>query len=183
MSLNTLVHDHLTMYRVVRRDWANPVDATFSQHSDRDNRWNTPDFPALYCCCSESVARAIVRDIFRVTGADLSDLQDAARPQLVEIHWTGDPVDMITARGLVAAGFSEDYPTGSDHSQTREVARRWHYGGAAGILCRSASLARLGFRNWIGDHPPWSELAIYAENAPVRPSVQKRRDDLDWLQS
>ena len=70
----TAVHDHVPVFRVARRDWPDPVDAKFSQLSYVNNRWNTPVFPALYCCCPEVVARAIVRDIFRLTGAGLADL-------------------------------------------------------------------------------------------------------------
>ena len=59
----TVVHNHVPIFRVVRRGWPDPADAKFSQLSRVDNRWNTPGFPALYCCCSETVARAIMREI------------------------------------------------------------------------------------------------------------------------
>src|SRR5271163_163838 len=101
----TIVHDHIPIFRVIRRDWADPLDPTFSQRSHVNNRWNTARFPALYCCCSDAVARAIVRHIFRLTGVDIADLQEAVQPQLVEILWTGEPVDMITETAIVAAGF------------------------------------------------------------------------------
>jgi len=100
--IGTVVHDHLPIFRVAPRGWADPLDTTFSQRPHVSNRWNTPAFPALYCRCSEFVARAIVRDIFRLTGVDLADLQEAAQPQLVELHWTGKPIDMISENAIVA---------------------------------------------------------------------------------
>jgi hypothetical protein len=177
----TVDHNHLPIYRVVRRGWPDPIDATFSQGPKVDNRWNSADFPALYCCCTEEVAGAIVKDIFRITGATLADLQETAYPQLVEIHWQGEPVDMIAETTIVGAGFSPDYPDGVHHSQTRVAAIGWHAAGASGVLCRSASMARLGFKRWVGDHAAWSELAIYTENCPTKPIVLNRRDDLSWL--
>jgi hypothetical protein len=152
-----------------------------SQLSHVNNRWNTPSFPALYCCCSEIVARAIVRDIFRYAAVDLADLQETAQPQLVEIQWSGEPIVMVSEAAIAAAGFSLDYPIGSHHTETQGMATKWHRDGAAGVLCRSASLARLGYIDWTGDHARWSELAIYTDNSTMRPSVMKRRDDLTWL--
>jgi RES domain-containing protein len=180
MSL-AIRHDHVPIYRVVRRGWPEPLDTTFSQQANVDNRWNTADFPALYCCCSPSVARAIVKDVFHLAGVDLEDLQEDARPQLVEIHWTGEVVDMVSDSAIISAGFESEYPGGSERSQTRQAAVEWHQQGAEGILCRSASVGRLGFARWEGDHQPWSELAIFAQNAVVPPAVLKRRSDLAWL--
>ena len=90
---------------------------------------------------------------------------------------------MITDAAIAAAGFSRDYPNRSGHAETQRIAIKWHNDGAAGVLCRSASLARFGYRDWTGEHPRWSELAIYTDNSPVRPSVLKRRNDLSWLTS
>jgi hypothetical protein len=177
----TVVHEHVPIFRVVRRGWPDAADTRFSQFSHVNNRWNTPRFPALYCCCSETVARAIVRDIFRFAGVDLADLQETAQPQLVEIHWSGEPIDMVSEAAIAAAGFSRDYPMGSRHSETQRIATKWHEDGAAGVLCRSASLARVGYNDWTGDHALWSELAIYTDNSTIGPSVLKRRDDLSWL--
>src|SRR5947199_180585 len=120
-----VVHDHVPVFRVVRRGWAEALDARFSQRRDVDNRWNTPEFPALYCCCSEAVARAIVRDILRITGADIADLQEPYQPQLVEIGWTGEVADMITGEGIASAGFPADYPAHTEHADTRDTAARW----------------------------------------------------------
>jgi len=66
-------HNHEPIYRVVRANWRDPLDATFSQNSV-DNRWNTKTFSALYCCCSEPVMIAVAEDILGYAGVDLSDL-------------------------------------------------------------------------------------------------------------
>lgn len=177
----TVSHNHLPIYRVVRRAWLDPIDTAFSQRPNVDNRWNTVDFPALYCCCSETVASAIVKDIFRITGATLADLLETAYPQLVEIQWQGQPIDMTAESTIVLAGFLPDYPSGANHSQTRFVAISWHAVGASGVLSRSASMARLGFNGWRGDHAAWSELAIFTDNSATKPVVISRRYDLGWL--
>ncbi|HZU27245.1 MAG TPA: RES family NAD+ phosphorylase, partial [Bryobacteraceae bacterium] len=140
----TVAHEHTPLYRVVRRQWSDPIDASYSQRDSADNRWNTPDFPALYCCCSETVARAVARDVFRLAAVDIDDLQDAFLPQLCEIIWRGEVVDVASAEGVLAAGLPSEYPIGSDKSETRSLAAVWHAGGFSGIVARSASLMRLG---------------------------------------
>jgi RES domain-containing protein len=72
-----LVHNHVPLFRVIRRGWADPLDTSYSQRASADNRWNTPDFPALYSSCSERVARAVARDVFRLAAIELADLQGA----------------------------------------------------------------------------------------------------------
>lgn len=174
-------HTHVPLYRVIRRGWADPLDTSYSQRASADNRWNTPDFPALYCGCSERVARAIAREVFRLAGIELTDLQPAMLPQLVEIAWSGEVADMASPEGVAAAGFPPDYPVGIGKTQTRAAATIWHRSGAAGVVARSASLMRLGLRNWDGDHEAWSETTVFVNNSPLRPAVQRRRTELDWL--
>jgi hypothetical protein len=43
----TVNHNHLPIYRVVRRGWPDPIDTTFSQGPKVDNRWNTVDFSTV----------------------------------------------------------------------------------------------------------------------------------------
>lgn len=176
----TILHDHKPIFRVVRREWADPLDATYSQTVD--NRWNTARFPALYCCCSQTVARAIVRNVFRLTGADLADLQETRQPQLIEIDWSGEPIDMISESAILTAGFAADYPRHSSHAETQVSADQWHTAGAPGVLCRSHSRSRFGFSDWSGHHAAWSELAIFTDTSPVRPSLLRRHADMEWLQ-
>ena len=180
MSERRFDHGHLPVYRVVRVGWSDPLDATFSQRRG-DRRWNSEDFPALYCCCSPGVARAVALDIFRMAGVDLEDLQPDVQPQLTEIEWRGEVVDMVTEDGLTAAGFSSDYPEGSDRGTTRASAVSWHEADAEGVCARSASLSRRGSSAWSGDHRSYGELAIYVNNATKQPVLRRRRRDVRWL--
>jgi hypothetical protein len=55
----------------------------------------------------------------------MADLQETAYPQLIEVHWVGQPVDMITEETIISAGFSREYPTGAMHAETRRAAIEW----------------------------------------------------------
>jgi RES domain. len=174
-------HNHTPLFRVLRAGHADPLDASHSRHSP--GRWNIAAFPALYACCSESAARAVTQDRLNVAAVDLEDLQPDARPQLFELAWSGEVVDVISAEGIQAAGFSAPYPAGTDHSDTQSRAARWHKGRREGVVCRSASLWRLGFADWSGDHARWSELAVFIEVTSSPVSLRRQRHDLDWFQS
>ncbi|MBM3745871.1 MAG: RES domain-containing protein [Acidobacteria bacterium] len=174
-------HTHQPVYRVVRRSWADPLDTSHSQKR-RENRWNMPEFRALYCCCSEWVARAVALDVFRLAGIVLEDLQPAYRPQLAEVSWTGQVADVASAEGVAAAGFSPEYPAGASTLQTQAFARTCHEGGVEGIVCRSASLARMGLWAWEGTHERWGEVAIFVANCEQAPALLARRRNLAWLQ-
>ena len=175
-----LLQPRRTLYRVVRRSWADPLDARFSRQQT-SNRWNTPDFAALYCCLSEKVARAVTLDLFRLAGLELADLRPEVRPQLVAIEWEGRCVDMCMTESITAAGFPPDYPAGVGVAATQRAAAQWRESGFEGVLCRSASLARLGFDHWIPPHERWSEAAIFVETASTPPRLLARRDDFDWF--
>jgi len=71
-ELITMLHAH-PIFRVVRGGWRDAVDASRSR-TRVDNRWNTPDFPALYCCCSVPVAQAVALDVFRLAAVMVEDL-------------------------------------------------------------------------------------------------------------
>jgi RES domain-containing protein len=179
-ALRTLSLSGQALYRVVRAGWSDPLDATFSQTA-RDRRWNTPDFPALYCCLSLDVARAVTRDLLGFAGIEIADLQPAFRPRLVEIGWSGEVVDMATAPGVAAAGFPESYPAGVDRSATRRAAVLWHRQKREGVAGRSASLLRLGFSAWNGAPERWSEAALFVESCHTPPVRLGHRDDAGWL--
>jgi RES domain-containing protein len=168
------------LYRVVRAGWSDPLDATWSQTAG-DRRWNTADFPALYCCRSLPVARAVTRDLLGLAGIEIDDLQPAYRPRLVEIGWEGELVDVATAPGVAAAGFPDAYPEGVDRAATRRAAVRWHRQGREGVACRSASLERLGFHDWTGPAERFSEAALFVETCRTPPRRVGHRDDTDWL--
>lgn len=180
MSARHFNHDHVPVHRVVRAAWDDPLDASFSQRK-ADRRWNTEGFPALYCCCSVAVARAVAQDVFRTAGVDLEDLQPDVRPEIAEIGWRGQVVDMVTEDGIKAAGFAPDYPSGSERTATRSSVEQWHTAGAEGVCGRSASLARRGFSSWHGDHRRFGELAIFVQNSATEPVLHNRQRDQEWL--
>jgi RES domain-containing protein len=169
------------LYRVVRAGWSDPLDASFSQRA-ADRRWNTKDFPALYCCLSEEVARAVTRDLLGVAGVEIDDLQPAYRPRLVEVGWSGEVIDVATVPGVAGAGFPASYPEGVERSTTRRAAARWHRQGREGVACRSASLSRLGFTDWTGPCERFSEAALFVDNCDAPPVLLGHRDDASWLQ-
>jgi RES domain-containing protein len=119
-----VAHSHTPIFRVVRAGWPDPLDASFSQKA-RDNRWNDDSFPALYCCCSEAVARGVTVDILRFAGVEASDLVPSVRPRLIEIAWSGRVVDVASAEGVAEAGFDAHYPENSDKVATRRQAAAW----------------------------------------------------------
>jgi hypothetical protein len=167
----------------VRAGWSDPLDATWSQTA-RDRRWNTIDFPALYCCLSLDVARAVTRDLLGFAGVEIADLQPAYRPRLVEISWSGEVVDVATAPGVAAAGFPESYPEGVDRSATRRAAVVWHRQKREGVACRSASLLRLGGSggvSWSGPPERFCEAALFVDNCRTAPVLLGHRDDASWL--
>lgn len=178
-GVRLLDHSHVPLYRVVRAGWGDPLDASFSRRAP-DRRWNDARFAALYCCCSEGVARAVAEDVLRLAGLRLDELQPAARPQLAEIAWRGSVVDVATPEGIEAAGFPPEYPDHVSRHETRRRSALWHgAGGSEGVVCRSASLARLGLGHWSGPHEGWSELAIFVERAREPPRLVRRRTGLD----
>jgi len=173
-------HDHQPVYRVVRAGWPDPLDASFSQRA-LDNRWNTLDFPALYCCCALEVARAVTRDILGFAGTEIEDLQPAYRPRLVEVEWSGEVVDLVSAEGVAAAGLPDSYPEGVSKRRTRELAEEWHERAAEGVVCRSASLHRLGVSDWSGGCRRVGELALFVDNCRVQPRRLRHQDGSGWL--
>ncbi len=149
--------------------------------AEPENRWNTHEFPALYCCCSIRVASEIVQDRFRRLAIMLEDLQDGQLPTLVEVDWSGMIVDCASPMGLVAAGLPA-YPDGVDKPECRTLAATWHAANLQGVLARSAAVWRNGIAlGWAGSHRQWSELAIFVRNARRSPRLVRRRRDLNWL--
>jgi hypothetical protein len=177
----TMDHSHGPLYRVVRQRCPDPLDISHSRRRFGDYRWNTSEFPALYCCCSEWVARAVALDRLRLAGVDLSDLQPGARPQLVEIEWSGVVINVASADGVAAAGYPRDYPEAVRKEQTRRSAAEWHSTGAEGVVYRSAVLQRRGYTHWAGSHQRWCELAIFVTNSQADPTLVRRRQDPGWL--
>jgi len=171
----SIEHNHEPVFRVIRVNWEDPLDTSFSQNSS-DNRWNSKNFAALYCCCSEPVAVAVAEDVFAYAGVDLSDLQPEYRPQVAEISWSGNVVDVISEEGIEAIGFPLRYPADIRKSQTRDLAVEWFRDGSEGVVCRSASMMKKGFSEWRGQHELWSELAVFVTNTKTSPRLISRRN-------
>jgi hypothetical protein len=64
---------------------------------------------------------------------------------------------------------------------TRSFAAACHEAGTEGIVCRSASLARMGLSTWTEPHEPWGEVAIFTRNCKRPPVLLKWREDLNWF--
>lgn len=180
MAPRTIEHRHTPLYRVVRQSFRDPLDASFSRGA-RDNRWNDGEFGALYCCCSEKVARAVTLDVLHFAGVLFEELQEDTLPQLAELDWSGELVDALSIEGLEALGLPASYPRGVDKARTREVARELQTALHEGVVGRSPSLARIGFDHWQGDHEGWGELALFLDQVTTKPRLVRRRNDLDWL--
>lgn len=165
---------------MVRAGHRNPLDASFSQQA-KDNRWNGSAFPALYCCCSIRVARAVTRDLFKFAGVELAELRPPWRPKVAAVSWKGEVADVASAEGLKVARLPADYPLGVEKAKTRALAARWHKAGCEGVVARSASLSRLGLRTFEGGHAAWGELAIFVNNARRRPRMSAVRVPSNWL--
>jgi len=41
--------------------------------------------------------------------------------------------------------------------------------------------AKMGFSDWTGAWPQWSEIVVFVESCRTRPSLLGIRDDLAWL--
>lgn len=177
----SVAHTHEPIYRVVRAGWADSLDASFSQRA-ADNRWNTFEFPALYCCCGLPTARAVTRDILRLAGVEVEDLQPAFRPRLVEVRWTGEVVDVVSAEGVASAGLPPSYPDGVSKVHTRRLATEWHSAGSQGVVCRSASLWRMGLTDWSGDCTRTGEIVLFVQNCRTPPAKVGHRDDAGSLE-
>lgn len=168
------------MLRRVHLD--NAADASSSQ-TVTDNRWNTLEFPALYCCCSLRVAQAVARTSRSWAGLELRDLTPEMLPALREITWGGQVVDMASAEGIREAGFPPDYPANVPILDTQAAATRWHAEKREGVVCRSNALWLLRAESeWIGTHEPWGEVAVFVKNTAMPPVAARRYVDLVWLE-
>jgi RES domain-containing protein len=172
-------HAHVPVHRVVRASWPNPLDTSFSRDG---GRWNPPQtYEVLYAACSRAVARAIAWERLRTAGVVPEDLMPDALPQLVEIDWSGEVVDVVSAAGVAAAGFASDYPRNVGWELTQPRAAAWFDAGREGVVCRSATLSRAGQDRWPEPHDPWGELALFVKNARQAPRVRVRIEGTEFL--
>jgi len=175
-------HTHIPLFRVVPRRYIDDAENAAPSRARADNRWNTPEFPALYCCCSLPVATAVARLKIRRTGLTLDQISPDRLPALREILWDGRVVDMASPGGIRQAGFPDDYPARSTAiDQTQAAAARWHAAGREGLVCRSHALYEVaGERGWHEPHEPWGEVAIFVRNTKA-PASRRAFLNLSWL--
>jgi len=170
--MNKLInHNHIPIYRVVPASTNDVLNTDYSLK--KNNRWNTEKFPALYACCSEKVAKAVIQDIYLKGGFNVDDLIPDRKPRIIKFDWKGKVVDMITETGLSKAKFNKNYPKGVDYTQTQQSAAKWHRAKIEGVVCRSMSLYRLGLKKWAGEHKFWGEIVIFVRNVKNKPCLCK----------
>jgi len=182
MSEQITAHTHIPLLRVVPRRYIDDAGNAAPSQERADNRWNTPAFPALYCCCSLPVAAAVARLKIRRTGLTLDQISPDRLPALREILWDGQVVDMASPDGIRQAGFPNDYPApATTIDQTQAAAARWHAAGREGLVCRSHALYEAASeRGWHEPHEPWGEVAIFVRNTKA-PASRRAVRNLSWL--
>lgn len=134
----------------------------------------------LYTACSSTVALGLARDRFATGLIDPEDLMPGDQPELAEIQWSGVVVDVASTAGVAAAGFVPSYSSGVDHAIAQQTGLSWHGARHEGVLCRSASLARLGMTAWSGPCTAYAETATFTEVCTVNPEQVNRRRFADW---
>lgn len=158
-------------FRIAKDWWPDPLDGSFAQRDG--GRWNAPgSFPVVYLNATEEVARAnVVRTLARV-GTSWEDLQEEARPILVDVDVPENEfLDVVTDRGCRDAGLPEIYPLDGRGREVpwrrcRPVGQEAFGAGLAGVACRSAAIPR----------PPYAEeLAWFPhESTQLVPGCRRR---------
>ena len=162
-------------FRVADPGWDRPLDGRFARSNG--GRWNPPEsFPVVYLNRSVEVARANLYRKLEGQPYGPEDLEPSTAPVLVSTRVSEDRyVDVITARGRVAAGLPSSYPrtesgeiVGWDVCQP--VGASAFAAGSPGVACLSAAptAPRGG-----------EELAWFQRRRRLR--VLKRRGFNDWF--
>lgn len=159
-----------TYVRVVDPDWADPLDASFSQSGG--GRWNPPGaFAALYLCRDVPTARANARRLLDGQPFTFDDVLPERLPALVE---TDVPqalyVDAVSSGGLASVGLPPTYPRDGrgrviGHKRCQAIGAEACAAGETGIACRSAApdAPRAG-----------EELALFDRGLRLRRSRRRR---------
>lgn len=159
-------------YRVCKPDWVDCSDTSYAKRFG--GRWNpSGEFGALYLCATVEVAAAVARSQHAGRAITLFSLRPERRPQLQSFFVSQQAfVDIVTDRGVAAAGLPKRYPFGVDRSSCWGVARHANAQEERGIACRSAAESAPGF--WLGE-----ELAIF-DNGPMPRQKGRRREFAAW---
>jgi len=161
-----------TYYRVCKPQWVDCSDTSYAKRFGA--RWNPPEeFGVLYLCATIEVAAAVVRTQHVGRAIPLFSLRPSRRPQVQRFLVQNRKfVDIVTEKGIVAAGLPSSYPYGVEHKQCWPVSKRAHQAGERGIACRSAAECRPEF--WLGE-----ELAVF-DNGPMPKRAAKRLPFAQW---
>jgi hypothetical protein len=155
---------------VADRDWLDPLDASFAEHSG--GRWNPPgSFRTLYLNADVATARLQVAAMLDGQPVRVEDLDDAAYVLVAATLPRGQTcAEAVTDGGLRALGLPASYPLDEGgkplpRASCRSIGAKLRGGGLRGVLCRSASTADGRGRElaWFPAtirsraHPVWNE--------------------------
>lgn len=143
--ITALLPDGHVWLRITRPHYADPFDPTFAQWHGA--RWNPPDsWPTLYLNEDLATVHAQVRHLFAGRGIEPDDLDDDAPIRLAAATLPSRQrvVDVVTADGVAAVGFPEQYPLDAQgravrHEVTQTIGVEAHAAGHRGVWCRSAA--------------------------------------------
>jgi RES domain-containing protein len=159
-------------YRVCKPEWNNCADTSYAKANGA--RWNPRGaFGALYLCATVEIAAANARSQHSGRAIGLFSLRPERRPQLQRFDVTSARfIDVVTARGVAAAGLPPEFPHGVSWSRCQAIAASTYEAGERGVACRSA--AECSATSWLGE-----ELAVF-DSAPQPKPVGKPRVFRDW---
>ena len=147
-----------TYLRVYKPDWTNPLDTAPNRRAG--GRWNAPgSFGVLSLCADVAVAAANARSRYAGRAIQLFDLRPEQRPMLLSVHVPRSRcTDIVTGKGIAAAGLPPTYPYGVSHARCRRVGAAVHREGSdRGIACRSAAECRPD--SWVGEELAWFDTS------------------------
>ena len=159
--------------RVAGPGWADPLDPSFSR--ERGGRWNPPGrFAVVYLNSSMQLARAQLRTKLGRRGLEPEDLIPTAAPLLVDVRVPEDHyADVVTARGVQAAGLAPTYPLdAAGRVVPRETCRPF------GVLAHREAIPGIACRPAVAKAPVGSEELTYFGRRRLK--LLKRRRFEDW---
>jgi RES domain-containing protein len=126
-------------YRVVSPSWIDPLDTSFSKQYG--GRWNAPEaFGVLYLNADVKVAAANARANHARRAIQLFDLNEDARPALVEVALSpSQMLDIASPEGIAANGLPATYPCWVGHAECQPIGQSAYDYGLDGVACLSSA--------------------------------------------
>ncbi len=129
-------------FRVADPEWTDPLDGSYSKVAG--GRWNPPGaFPVVYLMSGLRGARALVAS--RLAGQPFGpeDLDPEKAPVLIDTDVAeAEFVDLVSDRGLIAAGLPATYPKRKgrpvEWAECQPIGQRAYDAGEPGLAVRSA---------------------------------------------